>query len=1106
MAGGKHAQNAFPGKPEGAEIKSIVKTNESQMECNFYKLRLLFVLFAMSLSAAAMAQQQVTGTVTDAESGDPLIGASILVKGTTTGTITDVDGTYTLKASPEDVLLFSYTGFNSQEVKVGSSTVIDISLTQGIAIDEIVVTGYSVDSRRNSPGSVSTLESRALQVAPSGNVEQQLQGRVAGVTVVTNGQPGTESQVRVRGYGALGGNAPLYVVDGVPVSSTDFLSPDDIETTTVLKDATAASIYGARAAGGVIVFTTKKGKRGAQKTRVTYDGMTGFTNPGTGPGILNPQEQAEWTWNAIRNAARQNGEDPVFNHPQYGTGQTPVLPDYLLVGPESGVMGSVDLNQQAQFYNIDPEAGPIYQVVKTNKEGTDWYDAITRTAMLNRHSLGFSGGGENSRFYVGLGMQEQEGITLHQRFSRYTARVNTEFDLLPWLRVGENFQASYRAARLLLGDGGGAGSSDDENVILSASRMSPAIPVYDEFGGYAGTAAPGFNNPPNPVAALDGQKNNRAFETASFGNLYLEIEPIDELVLRTSFGGRYQSFNFWNYTRRTYENSENNSSFGFGQSNNFVLSWIWTNTLNYKREFGIHKFDLLAGQEALNTGLSRGMSGSGINPFSQSVDFVGLSTVGSRVVNGGHSDGVNFASYFGRLNYTLDDKYIISGVVRRDGSSRFGAENRWGTFPALSVAWRISGENFMQGIDFLDDLKIRAGYGVMGNSNNVDPNNQFSLFGTSIGASTYDIGGTNSSAVEGFYRTRIGNPLAKWERAITQNIGIDALFLNGRLDIGFDVWRKETEDLLFRLPVTVQTGAFASAPSVNVGKMLNTGIDFNVIFKGPINTPLRYEVTLNGGFLNNEILELAPGVEDLPNRSSNYRGITPVLNQVGQPISSFYGFEVQGLFRDQAEVDAAATQEGAAPGRFRFVDQDGNGEIDIDDRVALGNPVPDFTGGLTVKLNYKAFELELYSFASVGNEIYNISRVFTDFYPLFPGAAISSRVKDSWTFENPTGEIPIFENISNFSTNTQSNSFYVEDGSYFRLQNLTFAYYLPNNLLSSWNMSQLKLFASVNNLLTITGYEGLDPSVGGAADTNFGIDLGNYPITRSWVFGVNLGF
>lgn len=1076
---------------------------------NAMRYSVIVLLIGLCSTTAFGQGRTITGTITD-DTGEGLPGVNVVLKGTSTGSVTDINGGYSIAVDGNNsVLVISAIGFATQEVSVGARSVVDVALEVDVEeLEEVVVTGYSVDQRRKTPGSVSTIKASDLKAQPSGNVEQQLQGRVAGVTVITNGQPGTTSQVRVRGYGALGGNTPLYIVDGVPVQSIDWLSPDDIASTTVLKDATAASIYGARAAGGVIVYTTYQGKKGKREMEVSYNGMTGFTTPGNGPDMLSPQEQADWTWNAIRNAARNAGETPSFSHPQYGTGDNPVLPDYILVGPNSGVTGTVNLSAEAANYNIDPDAGSIYQVVRANRAGTDWYDAITRTGNINRHSIGIQGGGEGSRYYVGLGLQDQQGILLHQRFQRANFRVNSEFDLLPdgKLSFGENIQMTYRSTRNLFGADGGSGSSDDENVLLSAQRMSPIIPVFDEFGGYAGTAAQGFNNPRNPVAELDGNQNDRGFSTEAFGNVYLKFEPVENLVFKTSFGGQYRSINFRSYTRRQYENSENNSSFGFNQGSQIFSSWVVTNTLQYEIEFGDHRIKALAGQEALNIDAFRQINGSGINPFSQNPDFVSLSNVQSPVVNGSHSDGVNFSSYFGKVTYDLMDKYIIDFVIRRDGSSRFGAANRFGTFPAISAAWRISDEEFMQGISWLDDLKIRGGYGVIGNSNNVNPNNQFSLFGTNLGASSYDIAGSNSGAAAGFFRSRIGNPNAKWERAITSNVGIDALFLDGKIDFGIEFWRKDTEDLLFRVPVTVQAGEFASAPSVNVGEMKNTGVDLTIINKGNINNDVGYELTITGGFLNNEIVAFAPGIDFIEDGSLDYRGIRATRNAVGQSISSFFGYDVQGIFRDDAEVASAATQAGAAPGRFRFRDVNGDGEITTDDRVFLGSPVPDFTGGITAKFNWNGFDLEIYSFLSLGSEIYNISKTFTHLYPLFPGAAISSAVKDSWTFDNPNGTIPLFENVSNFSTNTQSNSFYVENGSYFRIQNLTLGYNLPASIIGNWGISKLRVTASANNLWTITGYDGLDPSVGGNADVNFGIDLGNFPITRSYTLGVNLIF
>ncbi|HEY9488603.1 MAG TPA: SusC/RagA family TonB-linked outer membrane protein, partial [Chryseosolibacter sp.] len=641
---------------------------------------------------------------------------------------------------------------------------------------------------------------------------------------------------------------------------------------------------------------------------------------------------------------------------------------------------------------------------------------------------------------------------------------------------------------------------------------------YDEFGGYAGKRAAGFNNPANPLGSLNRQKDNRGFEGSAFGNVYLEYEPVTDLVLRTSIGGNYGSAYFWSYFGRTYENAENNSAVTYNEGAAHHFGWTFTNTVNYKKQFGSHAIDVLLGQEALNTGRGRGINGMGLNPFTEDRNFVTLSTTTSgstRTVGSDYFKGVNFSSLFGRLNYVFNDRYLASVVVRRDGSSRFGPENRYGVFPAVSLGWRLSEETFMDQTTWFDDLKLRVGWGIMGNSNNVAPFNQYSLYGTSVALASYPI--NNGDAAEGFYRSRIGNPAAKWEKAITRNIGFDAILFNSKLDVVVDFWKKDTEDLLFQVPITVANGVAAQVPSVNVGKMENKGVDIKIVARG--GTTIGYELTANGGFLRNEIVELNEGATYLTNEDPSFRNINPIRNQVGRPISSFFGYQVVGLFQSQAEIDAAPQQEGVIKtenadaenaaqgvGRFRFADINNDGIIDAEDRTWLGSPVPKFTGGLNFKLTFKGFELEGYMFTSLGNKIFNMSKWYTDFYPSFAGAAISERVKQSWTPENPNASIPIFENVSNFSTNSQANSFYVEDGSYFRMQNLSVAYNLPTTFLSSVNFTKIRVFAGVNNLFTISDYEGLDPSVGGDVDTRFGIDIGNYPITRSWTIGFNLGF
>ncbi len=1089
---------------------------------NVYKiLSVCLTLLVLSVSSA-YAQKTVTGTILD-EFGLGLPGVSVLVKGTTTGTATDIDGKYSLNVQNDQAtLVFSFIGYTTVEQLVGARSVINVNMKPDErTLTELVVTGYSIDSRRETTGAIATVNPKDLTVIPTGNIEQTLQGRVSGVTVITNGQPGTSSIIRVRGFGAFGGNEPLYIVDGVPVGSTDFLNPDDIESTTVLKDAAAASIYGARAANGVIVYTTKRGSRG-KKLRVDYNGMYGVTDPGTGLDMTNPQEYADLTWLAERNTAALQNRAPAYGHPQFGTGASPVMPYYLSLitrNPTTGAFGvasgqpgpltQAQIDQQREWYNVDPSRGTVRQLTRAmTGEGTDWYAALTRLAPLHRHSIGFNGGSETSRFYVGLGMQEQAGIMIGNQFRRYSLRANSEFDVTNRIRIGQNFQATYRQVLGQQGGTGGRGVSDDENDILQAFRMPSIIPVYDEFGGYAGTASRGFNNPRNPVASREGQLNNRSFQASAFGNVYGEVDIIDDLTFRTSLGLQYDNNYFWNYSRLQYENSENNSAFGYGEGAGFSFAWTFTNTVNYKKKFGKHDINVLAGQEALNSGAGRSINAVGQNPFSTDPDFITITNlpVSTRQVNSSLFKGVNFNSYFGQLKYTFNDKYIVSAVVRRDGSSRFGINSRYGIFPAFSAAWRISSESFLQGQTWIDDLKIRGGYGEMGNSNSLNPLNQYSLFGGNIGASSYDITGSNSGAVIGFRRSRIGNPNAQWETAVTQNVGFDGTFFNGKLDVIFDWWRKDTKDLLFTVPIPLTAGSNAAAPAVNIGEMLNRGLDLLVTTRGKFTSDLTYELTVTGSTLKNEIVSLAPGLSFITSVNPSYRGIQPIRNAVGQPLSSFFGFRTLGLFRNAEDVRSHAVQDGAAPGRFKFEDVNGDGRITPDDRVFLGNPVPDFTGGMNFTIGYKGFDLSAYLYTSIGNEIWNQSRWFTDFFQTFEGAAISRRLFDAWTPQNLDAKIPVVERVSNFSTSNVANSFYIEDGSYLRLQNLTLGYSAPANVLQKLKMERARVFASVNNLFTLTKYEGLDPAVGGDADLTFGIDVGNYPVTRGWTFGVNLSF
>lgn len=1100
------------------------KTNLIFMKATLYRfLQTAFLGAALLLwSFDASAQdRRLTGKITSTDG--PVPGANVVLKGTQTGTTTDAEGAFSLNVrGANPVLVISAIGFKTQEYTPGNRTEVTVSLEDdATALSEVVVTGYSTENRRDVTGAVSTVKPAQLKVVPSTNVEQQLQGRVAGVTVITNGQPGTSSQVRVRGFGSFNGNQPLYVVDGVPTQNINYISPDDIESTTVLKDAASASIYGARAASGVIVLTTKKGQRRAQKLSISYDGLYGVTDPGKSLPILNPQEQADWTWQARKNDIYQ-GSYPTndFNGlagGQYGSGATPVLPDYLLVGKRSGLPASaVDLSAEAAKYNVNSANGEIYNVIPANKAGTDWYKAITRTAPLMRHSLGFSGGTESSRFYVSLAMQQQAGIVIFNDFSRYTLRANTEFDITKKLRFGENFQLAYIKTKGILGGTGNqfgnatnnnSSSSSDENEVLSAFRMPPIIPIYNSFGGYAGTAAPGFNNPRNPVADRTANANNSNFNIIGFGNAYLEYDVIPSLTLRSSIGGNFFTNYYNSYGRIQYENSENNTTYTYNEGSGYGLAWTFTNTATFKQKFGLHDVFALGGIEALNTGSGRGINGSGQNPFSTDPNYVTLSTTtpgASRQVNSGYGLGNKFYSLFAQARYTYNDKYILTGVVRRDGSSQFAAANRYGVFPAVSAAWRLSSEEFMKNLPWVSDLKVRGGYGIMGNSNGLSATNQYYQY-TTAPSQGYDITGSNTSVGSGFFLSQIGNPEAKWESSITSNIGVDGSFFNNKLEIALDFWQKDTKDLLYQLTLPGVVGSRSTAPYKNLASMTNKGIDLLVITRGNLSGDLGYEVTLTGSVLSNKITAIDPSVPYFSAGGTRLNG-NVVRNQPGYALSSFYGYKVIGLFNSKEDVAAAPTQSGAGPGRFRYQDTNNDGKITDDDRQFLGNPIPKFTGSITLTLKYKGFDLNTNLYASLGNKIFNNQRWFTDFYPSFTGAAVSARVKNSWLPTNMDTTIPIFESASNASTNTLPNSYYVENGSYGRMQYLNIGYTFPAVVLNRVNLSRLRVSASATNLFTITKYSGLDPAVGGSADQNFGIDIGNYPVTRGYNVGLSFGF
>jgi TonB-linked SusC/RagA family outer membrane protein len=556
-----------------------------------FEIKFLVGLLVM-FTSVAIAQTEVSGTIFDTD-GNPIPGATVIIDGTTQGTTTDFDGNYSISASSDQSLQFSSLGFATQIIRVGDQSSINVTLqTSAEALDEIVVTGYGTQTKRETTGAISTVKAEDLNIIPSGNIEQQFQGRIPGVTVISNGSPGSTSQIRVRGFGAFGGNEPLYVVDGVPTNNIDFLNPGDIESTTVLKDAASASIYGARAANGVIVMTTKSGSR-TEEPNITVDYTLGLTDPNVAgsPKMLDPQQMAEWTHRAYENNAAANGTAVSYTHPQYGSNATPVLPDYLHANGANGIVGSVDLAAIQAAYEASPETTFL---IKSNKQGTNWYDAITSTAPLHRISLGANGGTNKGRYYIGMGSQFQDGILINNILRRHTLRANSKYDITDFLTVGENLQATYRETKTT-GAGGSIESADDESEILAAYRMPTILPIYDEFGSYASTKAAGFNNPRNPVRRLtENGKDDTSYSLSVFGNIYADLKIMDGLTVRSSLGGTVSNYYYVNYNYPYLGDSEPEASYTFYEGSGKNIGWVFSNTINYAGQFGAHGVKVLA--------------------------------------------------------------------------------------------------------------------------------------------------------------------------------------------------------------------------------------------------------------------------------------------------------------------------------------------------------------------------------------------------------------------------------------------------------------------------------------------------------------------------------
>lgn len=1003
------------------------------------RLSLVLLLLAAGFTAA-MAQRTITGTVTD-KSGEPLIGASILAEGTSTGTVTDLDGNYSLNV-PDGAtnLIFSYTGFASMTVELGASNVVDVELEEGIAeLEEIVVTGYGTKRSKDVTGSISSISAEDFMEEANVNVQSALRGRAAGVTVQqTSGAPGAGFNVRVRGATSINAsNAPLYVVDGVPIISESLsqvaiggqdqnpladLNPNEIESIEVLKDASAAAIYGSRGANGVVLITTKSGKAG--RTVINFDASYGMQELPQQIDVVNAEDYRAYL-------------EEGYGSPDVGAG---------------GLGGD-----------------------------NNWQDLIFRRSPVQDYNLSASGGNEKTRFYAGLTYSDNQGIIQGTQFTRYSGRLNLDNYVSDKLSFNVNmgFTRSQNSP-----------VQNDNNIfgaVSTAFLLPPTVPLRLENGRFG--SAFGLENPVAATTLYD----QLIVTNRVIGNIGARYKILPELTFQAKLGLDYLSLR-----EDIFEPSGLQSSVAgtatVGTTNN--IRTVATYTLNYQKRFGAHSLNAIAGFEMQEDRLDRTFSQ--VNDFPGD-NFTALSAGASPVSTLGDFTGDNLRSIIGNIDYNYSDRYIFTFTIRRDGSSRFINE-QFGIFPAASAAWRISEENFFGG-SFFNDLKLRVGYGVNGNNN----------IGNFL-ARQLSSAGANYQDTPGLEPTQLGNADLKWETTTQFNVGIDFVLMDGVFSGSVEYFNKITDDLLFNRPVPTTSG-FLSVPT-NVGSVQNQGIDLlldaQVINKGDF----KWNLTLNASYLQNEILEL---FNDQPIDVGFGTRLA-----VGQPIGAFFGHQTDGIFQNQAEVDAHATQPNAQPGDFRFKDISGgagpdgivgtaddlppDGVINDNDRTFIGQALPDWQGGLNSTWSYKGFTLNAYLQYTIGNDIYNNNLAFAE--GLNGVFAPTQRSFDgAWRQEGDGDEFPRIA-IGDPANNRRRSDRFVEDGSFLRLRTLTLAYNFPQTMLKNVGLSKARLYVSGTNLITFTNYSWYDPEVNTFGNDNvaLGTDFLTFPQARAVVFGVNLGF
>ncbi len=1006
----------------------------------------------MALSSTDQ-EKNISGMVLD-NNGIPIIGANVLIKGTTVGTITDVDGKFSLdNVSETSILVVSYMGYHTLEVSANQPSPIKITLKEDQhALDEVIVIGYGTMKKSDVTGAISTVSEEKLSRQPVANVSSALQGLATGVSVTSNsGSPGSASTIRIRGVGTVNDAEPLFVVDGMPVTDINYLSTSDIQSMEILKDASASAIYGSRGANGVILITTKKGTSG--KTTISFD--------------------AYW------------GTSKIINNLDLMSG--PEWYDY-----------QTELNK---IRNAPIDLGLVDRNVSTN-----WMDEISQTAFMHNYNVGISGGRANDyKFNIGLNYISQEGTIKRTNYERFNVRQSSEKTVVKdYLVVGSNISlAKSNAASINEFTSSGIYDAD-YGVISNAIRLDPVTPARNDDGSYGYSPYIDYYNP--LASVMYGDRTTEKF--AAIGNIYGELQIIKGLKFRSSFGAEIRRSNSKTFTP-VYQvsNSQKNLESSLSKTHINGDYYTFENTLSYDKTFAKkHTISAIIGytnewgrKETLGVG-AKDLIGE-----SENLQYVDATLDKNKTTGSNNATEYGLISYLGRVHYDYADKYLITATFRRDGSSKFSKKNRWGNFPSFALGWRIDSEEFFKKMkaDWISSLKLRAGWGQIGNQNITDYVDRSLLsLSTQYGA----LFGPNGKETlyQGIAVRRLGNPDIKWETTESWNLGIDASFFNSKLMFSFEYYYKTTKDMLLAAPMPLYMGYYDQTYT-NIGEANNRGVELNLEWRDRTERGFEYSLGLNLSTIRNRMTKLNGGT---PISDGSFRNGSLYITYTneGMPIGAFWGYKTNGLIQTQEQLDAVkkpGVQPNAELGDVLFVDTNGDGLLDENDKCMIGNPIPDVIYGFNVSMAWKGFDLSLQFGGTLGNEVFNAMRLYT-YYP----NDITNKDRallNYWTPENTNTDIPRLTD-ADVNDNDRISDRYVENGSYLRLRNAQLGYTLPSSIAKKMKMQNVRFYVSGQNIFTISNYSGLDVEVGQSSSLSRGIDYGIYPQAMTFTGGINITF